>query len=191
MVRIFSKNWIKTNFSKVLLVTLIVIVVSVASVYAYLEFLLPQSGPRVTILSQPLEFSMEMDKTEFRQGENITIRLSVKNVGNQTITLRWSSFYLHYDVVLYFDFYVLDMNNTVVFQWSKIYGRFPAVREKTLTPGEQLINVYVWGQWSELEGQVPKGVYSVRGLTRQVALIVGDQTSTITLETPTITFTIT
>ena len=84
---IFSKNWFKTNFSKVLLVTLIVIVVSVASVYAYLEFLLPQSGPRASITSPPLEFSLELDKERYQFGENTTLIFYLRNISNQTVTL--------------------------------------------------------------------------------------------------------
>jgi hypothetical protein len=38
---------------------------------------------------------------------------------------------------------------------------------------------------------VLKGTYSVKGLSREFGLIVGNQTTTMELETPTITFTIT
>lgn len=198
-IRIFSKDWFRTNPLKALLLVLIVVVASVAVVHAYWRLLPPQAGPRVSITSPPLEFSLEMDKTEFQQSENVTIRLSLKNMGNKTITLSWpnflmSNFYLYGDRIMYFDFYVADANNTRVFQYTKEFGAAQSVLEETLNPGEQLVSVCVWYQktgHSDYYAQVPKGSYSVRGSTRRVRLIVDDQTSVITLEAPTIAFTIT
>lgn len=85
-----------------------------------------------------------MDKSEFQRGENVTIRLSLKNIDNKTIALSWADFCPYDDKVMYFDFYITDVNGTKVFQWSKVYGRFPMLWEETLNPGEELVSVYPW-----------------------------------------------
>jgi len=108
---------------KPVFLVVVIVVALLASVYAYLASLPPQRGPRVSITSPPLEFSMELEKAEFQQGENVTIRLSLKNIGNETITLRWGKYYAYYDKVMYFDFYITDANNTLVYQWTRIHAR--------------------------------------------------------------------
>ena len=161
------------------------------SVYAYLVSLPPQRGPRVFVTSPPLEFIMELEKAEFQQGENVTIRLSVKNVGNKTIMLTWSDFNLYYDAVMYFDFYITDANDTLIYEWYRRHGALQMLLEETLNPNEELISVYPWFQTTDYPvTQVPPGTYNIRGSTRQLALTVDDQTSVITLETPTIAITI-
>lgn len=177
---------------KAIFLILLIAVALVASVYAYLEFFSPSAGPRVSIISYPLELSMELNKTKFQQGEDITIRLSLKNIGNETIVVYWGDFYGYMDAVMYFDFYIMDANNTQVYQWTRDHAGLPSVLEETLNPDEQLVSVYIWNQKTRYphRTQVPKGTYTVKGFSRIMGLIVQDQTSVITLETPTITFTI-
>jgi len=181
--------WARANPLKVFSVVLVLAVVSGVAVYAYLGLLTPQAG-RATITSPPIEFSMELDKAEYLLGENVTIKLSLKNISNRTITLYWSKFYAHYDMVMYFDFYVMHSNTTLVYQWTEDHIALPAVLEETLNPGEQLISIYVWHQTTAYpdRAQVPAGTYFVRGFTRRVGLTVEGQTSVITLETPSIAF---
>jgi hypothetical protein len=182
------------------LVSAALIIVLVVGTYAYLQSLPPAVGPRVSLLSPPLEFSMELDKAEFQQGENVTVKLAMKNTGSEEITLMWTSFYQFLDRVLYFDICITDSNGTVVFQWSRVYFALGAVIEKSLNPGEQLTSMYFWYQekyhypegqkpeYSYQEGQVPKGIYCIRGLSRQFTLTADGQTTPLmTLETPSIT----
>lgn len=174
----------------------VLVIVLVVSAYAYMASLQPQEGPRVSVISPPLEFSMELNKTEFQLGENVMIGLSLKNIGNETIKLSWADFYAYEDMLMYFDFYVTDSNNTVIFQWSATYLRLLMVIDRILNPGEQLVSVVPWIQITEhpqqipSRQQVPAGTYAIRGLSRRMYLTVGGQTTVITLETPTITFTI-
>jgi len=80
--------WVRANPLKVFSVVLALAAVSGVAAYAYLQSL-PQAGPRVTITSPPLEFSVELDKTEYpfseetRSGENITITFCLKNISNK------------------------------------------------------------------------------------------------------------
>jgi hypothetical protein len=133
---------------------------------------------------------MELDKTEFQLGENVTIRLSLKNIGNETVSIRWVS---RYSDKLHFDFYVLDENNTQIFQYSEVYGVIEGL-EFSVNPGGQLTSVYVWYQETGYPefAQVPKGIYYVRGSSRSFLVSAGSQVLWYgTLETPTITITIT
>jgi hypothetical protein len=182
----------------VALISVALIVVLVVGTYAYLQSLPPAAGPRVSLLSPPLEFSMELDKAEFQQGENVTVKLAMKNTGSEEITLMWTSFFLFFDRVLYFDISVTDLNGTVVFRWSSEYFALGAVIEKSLDPGEQLTNMYFWDQWTEPvaqeppfsypEGIVPKGTYYIKGLSRHFTLTADGQTTPLmALETPSIT----
>jgi hypothetical protein len=182
---------------KVGLLAAVLVIVLVVSSYAYMASLQPQEGPLVSVISPPLEFSMQLNKTEFLLGEDVMVRLSLKNIGNETIGLSWADFRGYEDVLMYFDFIVTDSNNTVVFQYSKVYGALFLVLDRTLNPGEQLVSAVPWIQITvhpqevPSHQQVPAGTYNVRGLSRKMGLTVGNQTTIITLETPTITFTIT
>lgn len=161
----------------------------VTAVYAYLASLPslpPLSGPKVTVTSSPLEFSMGLDKTDFLLGENVTIHFSLENISNETKKLAWLNDYCGW----YFDYCVMDENNTVVYHWVMEYGCYPMIVDKVLDSGENISNTYVWHQTLGYPSysQVPCGIYSVKGLT--LPLILDDQSNIITIETPTITFTI-
>jgi len=194
------KSLFTSRKHKAALVSTALILVLAVGTHAYLQSLPPAAGPRVSLLSPPLEFSMELDKAEFQQGENVTVTLSMKNTGSEEITLMWTSFYQFLDRVLYFDICITDLNGTVVFQWSRVYFGLGMVLEKSLNPGEQLTSMYFWYQekyhypegqkpeYSYQEGQVPKGIYYIMGLSRQFTLTVDGQTTPLmTLETPSIT----
>ena len=187
------KSFIKSlsvHPKRVAVLFLIIFMIVVTSVYAYIALLSPHAGPRVSVVSPPLEFSIGLEKTEFQQAEPINMTVSLKNVGNETIQLMWTSYYLYYDQRMYFDFVIVDENDTLVYQWTGEHLSLPALLTRTLNPGEQLVSVYPWYQlygYEDGEGQVSKGTYYVRGLTRSVHLTVNGQTSTILLETPSIT----
>jgi hypothetical protein len=190
-------GWMHGHWKALALISIVAATSFVAAAYAIQLFRMPATaGARVTVTSPPLEFSMELDKTEFQQGENVQIRLSLKNIGDETIKLTWFSYYLYDDAVMYFDFYIKDADGTIVYQYTKLHGALGMLLDETLTLNEQLISVYVWFQKTDYpEAQVPAGVYTVRALTRRIALNLDDPSnadldSAITLETPAMTFTI-
>jgi hypothetical protein len=67
----------------------IIIAVLCAGVYAYWVSLpLPKTvGPSVSITSPPLELSVSLDKTEYVTSDNITLGFSLRNISNDTITV--------------------------------------------------------------------------------------------------------
>lgn len=182
------RSLLASRAKKAVFSIILVIVVLSASGYAYFSSLSPRSGPSASVISSPLEFTIEMDKTGFTRGEGITIRVSLRNIGNKTISLSWPNFYVQNGTAVCFDFVIIDTNNSQVYRFSQNKVHFNAVEEKTLSPGEQWVNVFVWDQkasYKDVE-PVPLGAYSVRASTRQFSLSVDGQTSIINLETPTI-----
>ena len=150
---------------------------------------------RASIVSSPLVFSIELNKAEFiQQGERVNITFSLINTSNKTLTLEWSSFFVAFDQRFYFDFYIVDANGTRIYQMSRGYGRGMANASEVVGIGERLTNFYEWPQvYSGRTGYdaiVPKGTYSVVGLTRGMTISVDSQRSGIMLETPSVTFTI-
>jgi len=61
--------------------------VLVVGTYAYLKSLPPASGPRVYVKTPFAEFYLELDKSEYQFGENITITFCVENTSNKTIEI--------------------------------------------------------------------------------------------------------
>lgn len=180
---------------KVVLLAAAIAAILATSAYAYMTSLPPHEGPLVSITSPPLEFSMRMNKTEFVQGENVTIRLSLKNISNKTITLTWPDCYAAGGKYIpVFDFRITDVNGTLVYQFAQSGSSSLAMElTETLNPGDQMGFTFVWYQRTGYpeSAQVSKGTYCVRGSTGPMGLTVDGQASGITLETPTIAFAIT
>ena len=196
MANSFSfKNLLNSRFKKAAITAILLIAIFSIGTYAYLASLPPQEGPKVTVTSSPLQFSMQLDKTDYSLGENISITISLKNIGSENVTIKWPSYREFYGVFWYFDFIIMDQNGTKIDQWGDVYGLLEAVLKRTLAPGDQLTTVYTWTQRiSYTAVQVPKGIYSIKALSREFGLAIGNQTMAslpISLETPTITFTIT
>jgi hypothetical protein len=173
----------------------VIFAVATFAAVAYQTLLLPHERPKATTLSLPLEFSMQLEKAEFLRSEDVTIQISLRNIGNKTISPSWPDFYLYNGTAFCFDFVIIDTRALVsqVYRFSQNKVRLLAVKEKTLSPGEQWVNVVVWDQKASYKDDpepVPKGGYSLRASTRQFSLSVDGQTSIIDLETPTLTFTI-
>lgn len=169
---------------------LVIIVIAMVAVGTFAYWLSPPhiSGPKTSIVSFPLEFAIELDKGEFQQGENVTIRLSLKNISNETIKVTYGS----WSGSMYFDFHILDENGIVIYAFTHNYAYYQSVVAKMIGPSKELTSICIWHQVKDYSAsQVPRGSYAVKGLSRLFRLTAGDQTIEMTLETPTIAFTIT
>jgi hypothetical protein len=69
------------------LASVALIIVLVVGTYAYLKSLPPTAGPRVYIRSSVAEFYLELDKSDYEFGENMTITFYVENTSNKTIEI--------------------------------------------------------------------------------------------------------
>ena len=173
------------------------IAVLAVSVYAYLASLPSPPGPRVTITSPPLEFSMQIDKTQYNLGENMTIRFWLKNTSNMTITLHYSSIFPYeggHGMPMLFDFIITSANGTEVYRWSEGHAAAEVVYEFTLDPGQEINQTNIWFQtsWDLLhtkEVQVPAGTYYIRGVVPPGRVGFGvNGVGQIALETPSVAF---
>jgi hypothetical protein len=66
---------------------IVTLVVAMFAATVYRALLLPRGGPKVTTVSLPLEFSMQLERTEFQQGEVINVSLTLRNISNSTLVL--------------------------------------------------------------------------------------------------------
>jgi len=193
--------WVRANPLKLFSVVLILAVVSGVAVYAYLGLLTPQAGPRVIITSPPIDFSMELDKAEYKYGKNITIVLSLRNISNQTITMhkrsRWPYWRGHpvgpvvftefYGVspedeneargLIHFGFSITHQNGTVIFRQYE--GPLAATYDIDIYTGGYIKQTWIW------DLPLPKATYQIRGI---LSCDVPGAFQHSTLETPSITF---
>lgn len=170
----------------ILIVTILTIVLVSSSIYAYYWSLPQRIGPRVSLVSPPLEFSLQLEKTTFASGENISVSISLRNISNQTIELEWPEYGAtgsRFDgslkssifpeggpqgVVL--DFFILDQNGTLIY---KFIGRLQlSVISRTLAPEEVVIQTFIWNQlvlnrWSDNPPLIviPSGTYYIKAST--------------------------
>jgi len=186
----------KVSFVRIHRATLLVSVLLIASITVSVYFgSFKPKATKASIVSDSLVFSIELDKTEFvQQEEKVNITFSMTNTSNEMVKLQWSSFYIGFNQTLYFDYYILDANGTHVYKWSYWSAAFLDSKTMILKPNEQLTNTYRWPQVYDrhigLEAIVPRGTYSIAGLTRGITLTSESQNSHLRLETPSITFTI-
>lgn len=175
---------------KAIFAVIISIAVLGASSYAYLASLPPHEGPKVSTVSPPLEFSIQLERADFEQGGLINASLTLTNTGNKTIGLSWGNG----DI---FDLIVEDANGTHIWRWGFFHAHINAVVDKALSPDGSLAYYYWWDQRIPFEGmgpypvgQVPKGTYFVKGSVFPFTLNVDGHVSNLSLETPTIAITI-
>ena len=197
----FSRLWVK--------ICLLVIVLGLTvGVFAYSRLSYPPAGPRVSVTSQPLKFSMELEKDDFQYGKNITIKFRLENIGNETITIwrgqppGWPNEYketsyhnVHGDTralekEFHFGFQITHDNGTEIYDFRE--GILTYAYDFRIDPGGWMEQTIIWNYYSiEWTGiynpfQLARGIYQIRG-----AVDYGLNSSPIcTLETPSIAFVI-
>lgn len=191
---LFLRHW------KVLGLVLIASLTSVSGAYAYWRLnAQPSSTPYSTAVSPPLELRLELDKTEFQLGETVVMRLFLKNIGDQTLTIDLA----HRDrPPAWGRFIVKHANDTRFFNWPEM--DFPMADRFSIDPGEQVNRTFEWDQLGygfdsngriiELRKPASPGTYKIIGRTedgvsgRGIAVI--EVQRTIKMETPPIVITI-
>jgi hypothetical protein len=178
------------SWKKVFALGVAVALLGAISVYA-VDFFTGKESAASRVMSTltwgQLELKLELDKTEFEQGEPINITGSLKNIGNTSITIIFS---VSGTRVLY---EIHDANGTKVQKWPMVF--LGALDRFTLEPNEQVSITYTWNQNSIIseyefyQKQVPKGTYTIVGKT--VTFRIGDERLLYEpLKTPPITITI-
>lgn len=179
------------SLKRLLVLSMIVVLLGVVSVYGIATLVSVKSATpvpvRSVVTSSPLELTLELSKTEFEQGEPINGTLSLRNIGNESITVTFGQLGGRF----YFD--VFDANGTHVYTSALVC---PAAEEHLpLNPNEQITRTDTWNQnyniWPTeyyLE-QVPKGTYTIIGKSLRYSLYPTDSLHD-GIETPPITITI-
>lgn len=148
-----------------------------SSVYAYWRINTPHSStPYVTATSPPLELRMELDKTEFQQGETVRIRFYLTNIDENPVRIAFA--YRNF----IFGFIVKDENNTRVFLHPVI--QITALKDVILKTGDQLNETLEWtqefNQGSASGHPFKTGAYKIIGRTGTFYLAEGDWSETST-----------
>jgi len=198
----YSKLWVK--------ISLVVIAVGlvVGGTYAYYWFSQPPAGPKVSIMSDPLEFSMELDKSDYQYGGNITIKFRLENIGNESITIMrsappgWPTQYMrtsyfgvetdpyYLNKEFFFGFRITHLNGTEIYE--QVQGVLQYSFDFRMSPGgwiEQTITYdYYSTEWAGMGNSylLPRDTYRVRGVFRHSV----NNSPLYTLETPAIAFVI-
>jgi hypothetical protein len=185
----------------ILLIALVIVALA-ASAYGYFLSLPSVGGARVSsLILQALRLSMELNKTEFQQGENFTIKFLLENIGKKNLTIVVANMLMYQQrgPPILFDFDIVAENGTTVYNFSKDHVIFPTVYECTIMPGENLTQTYVWGlaipdySGKTMGFYLSSGSYSVIGVTPPRwagGLIETDSESWASLETSPIAFVI-
>lgn len=176
---------------KLLAITAIVILALVSSSYAHWRITAPSSPALyVTATIPPLELRMELDKREFQQGEEVVVRLSLKNIESEKVDVgfpQWAASNDDPGVRHVLNFVVRDANDTIVYIRFELF--FQSVVDFSLEPGEQHSEILKWTQTYNQEpyaGQPFKtGTYKIIGQTSSY-----DVWPKSRFETPPITITI-
>jgi hypothetical protein len=133
----------------------------------------------VSVRSPPSELWLELGKTAFVQGENVSVQLGLKNISNETVTAVWADFGIYYPPAYkdnvppgktaLLDFLVFDENGTKVFQLVTL--RYFSVVYQTFAPGEELTFAFDWNMRNFLTYElVPKGTYSAMASSRDIGI---------------------
>jgi len=181
----------------VLIAAVLGVILASSSIYAYYRSLPSQRGPMVSVRSPPFELWLELSKTTFVLGENVSVKLGLKNVSNENITALWADYAIYYPPAYkdnvppgkraLLDFLVFDENETKVFQLVTL--RYFSVFYQTFAPGEELTFAFDWDMKNFLTYElVSKGTYSAMASSRDIGL--GDYVS-VRLDTQTLSFEIT
>jgi hypothetical protein len=174
-----------------MVLSIVALVVAVLAVVAYRGSLLRHEGLKATKISSPLEFSIQLDKAEFKLGELINVTFTLRNISNNTVSLSWGN-------GLILDFSINDANGTLIWQWSWNHAHIDAVIDITLEPGQRLSDIFphiaTFYWWDQMiwDNQVPKGTYFINGIVPNVSVFVEGEAvaQDLSYETPSISFTI-
>ena len=164
MVKLPSKSWLHAHALKAALLAS-VLAASVISVYAYLQLNGRANSTRAVTTEYPRELSITLEKTTFKTGELVHVNLTLKNIGNETLTHKWS-------LLVGFDFDVFDANGTWIYGFVAAHLALFDLKASVLEPGKEFtFTLLEWNQTRLIiendtiygEASVTAGVYKIVG----------------------------
>jgi hypothetical protein len=218
-LNLYLKRLFVTRLRKILFAILVIIVALSTIVYAYfVSVSSPETvGSSVSITSPPLQLSLSLDKMNYQTSDNMTVGFSLRNISNRTVAVTKGSYSSvglgHYDPVFnlttttegvstaysdeldnrfHFGFTLFDSNETIDQEPILVYDE---VYDIHLEPGGTLnqtfkLSLQSLGELATPGTQVPqKGTFQILASLPNF-WINGITAPTVTLETPSIAFTI-
>lgn len=166
----------------------------ILSICAYFLLATPRRKTKASMTSWPLEFSIELNRTDFLASENVSVRIAAKNLSNESVSLGWREARFWYDPpqTAYFDCQIFSTNGAEVFNWRRGLLAAEVIVGRTLESGEQLVNIFNWTQTTGYPDfvAVPKGIYFVRASISDAGLSFNGHSITLALQTPNLIITI-
>lgn len=119
----------------------------------------------ISVVENDILLTVKLEKTEFDLGENVAITLTVKNMGENRVTLTFPDFMPN----IAFDFVIYDeeLNQIYVHRTGIIF----TIAEIILDPGQSYTEVLEWAQerFDEMQEPTPvgPGTYWLKGRLRE------------------------
>lgn len=141
----------------------ILIALSLGVVLVYSSLVTPAPKYSASAENFPLKLTIELDKREFKAGETIPVRMALKNIGNENISITYPTSGeatpeedRPYRIIgLY-----LTVNDQLF--WICAGGAMQATWTFTLEPSEQLTRTFLWDQkLLKTASQAPLGTYNL------------------------------
>lgn len=126
-------------------------------IYAGQVLVVPGGGTQNQVVIRGLRYTLATNKTEYRQGEPVSITLTKTNAGGSTITLR-------YRTGQRFDFIARRSNGQVVWRWSSGQMFTQQTARINLSPGENQVFRAAWNQRNNRGLQVEPGTFTIAGI---------------------------
>lgn len=103
-----------------------------------------------------LKVTLEIERESYCSGESVPMTLALKNIGDEPLTLRFSSGQ-QYD-------FIVARSGKEVWRWSADKVFIQVLGSLTLAPGETREFKQTWQQKDNEGQQVPAGEYEITGL---------------------------
>jgi hypothetical protein len=142
--------------TKIVIVTISVLVIVIMSVYFVQNFLYPNNGKTAySTVINGLQLSVTVNETAHRQGDNIYATLMLTNVNNQNVSTAFIDQDAHFELDVY------DSKNHFETATEESGGRFKT--SITLTPNSNITYTMNWLTDAPYYNP-PEGVYQFVGL---------------------------
>jgi Intracellular proteinase inhibitor len=106
----------------------------------------------------PLTITLTTDGAFYRSGQVVQMKMTIRNLGAEPITLRFNTSQRY-------DFVVRRVpDGAVVWQWSFNRYFLLSLGAETLAPGESREVIEVWNQQTNAGQPVPTGTYRLEGI---------------------------
>ena len=148
-------------------ITFVLALVVIAIVFlAVMNWLVALFYPPVSsteMQAGPLQFSLRMPKTNYREGEPVPLELTMTNTSKEAVTLRFDQGN-EYDFVVQKDLNLIVLTvPMLVWTWSGSHASSQAAHRKVLDPGKSMVYKAEWPQVDSRGDAAGPGRYVILG----------------------------